>query len=214
MLFQEVLGITPGITAIIGSGGKTSLLHLLADELPGRIILCTTTHMFPSDTYKTMWNPTKEQVQQDWARVLCIGAPADHGKLGPCTSLTLADMLQLAPYVLVEADGSKRLPLKAHAAWEPAIPPEAQQTICVVGASGLGKPKAEVVHRPELWFPADTSPKAVAEMLVREDHWDKVYINQCETEEALEQAKEIAQYLPAGSVFAGSIRQHTICPLP
>ncbi len=214
MLFKEALAIGPGITAITGSGGKTSLLHLLADELPGRVLLCTTTHMFPSDTYKTLWNPTAEQIRQDWARVLCIGAPADHGKLGPCTSLTLADLLQLAPYVLVEADGSRRLPLKAHAAWEPAIPPEAQQTICVVGASGLGKPVEEVVHRPELWVPEDTAPTSVAEMLVREGRWDKVFINQCETPEALEQAREIARGLPPGTAFAGSIRQHMICPLP
>lgn len=214
MLFKDALAIATGVTAITGSGGKTSLLHLLADELPGRVLLCTTTHMFPSDTYKTMWNPTAEQIKQDWARVVCVGAPAENGKLGPCTSLTLADMLQLAPYVLVEADGSRHLPLKAHASWEPAVPAEAGQTICVVGAGGLGKPKEKAVHRPELWVPADTAPASVAEMLVREGSWDKVYINQCETPEALEQAREIARHLPPGTAFAGSIRKHTICPLP
>ena len=54
-------------------------------------------------------------------------------------------------YVLAEADGSKRLPLKAHAAWEPVIPAATANVVWVVGASGLGKRVAEVVHRPKLF---------------------------------------------------------------
>ena len=53
--------------------------------------------------------------------------------------------------MLAEADGSTRLPLKAHAAWEPVIPAAAANVVWVVGASGLGKPVTEVVHRPELF---------------------------------------------------------------
>ena len=44
------LKIEPGITAIIGSGGKSTLLKALGLELMragGRVLLCTTTHMFP-----------------------------------------------------------------------------------------------------------------------------------------------------------------------
>ena len=33
MSFTEALGIVPGITAIIGGGGKTSLMNRLAAEL-------------------------------------------------------------------------------------------------------------------------------------------------------------------------------------
>ncbi|MFR3878481.1 MAG: hypothetical protein ACLTYW_10430 [Collinsella sp.] len=38
----------------------------------------------------------------------------------------LNELAQRFDYVLAEADGSKRLPLKAHAAWEPVIPPPRQ----------------------------------------------------------------------------------------
>ena len=44
------LKIEAGITAIIGSGGKSTLLRALGLELMrsgGRVLLCTTTHMFP-----------------------------------------------------------------------------------------------------------------------------------------------------------------------
>ena len=46
----SALKIEPGITAIIGSGGKSTLLRALGLELMragGRVLLCTTTHMFP-----------------------------------------------------------------------------------------------------------------------------------------------------------------------
>ena len=63
----------------------------------------------------------------------------------------LSKLAQRFDYVLAEADGSKRLPLKAHAAWEPVIPDATANVVWVVGASGLGKPVAEVAHRPELF---------------------------------------------------------------
>ena len=44
MELQPILGIKKGVTAVIGSGGKSTLLHTLAQELPGRILLCTSTH--------------------------------------------------------------------------------------------------------------------------------------------------------------------------
>ena len=51
--------------------------------------------------------------------------------------------------MLVEADGSRRLPLKAHAPHEPVIPKEAGCVLCVVGAHGFDRPIREAVHRPE-----------------------------------------------------------------
>ena len=62
----------------------------------------------------------------------------------------LADRRRLP--LLVEADGSRTLPLKAPAAHEPAIPGLAQTVVVVAGLSGLGKPlSAEWVHRPEIF---------------------------------------------------------------
>ena len=48
MSLCENLHIEPGITAIIGSGGKTTLLARLAEELPGTIVLATSTRILPS----------------------------------------------------------------------------------------------------------------------------------------------------------------------
>ena len=52
--------------------------------------------------------------------------------------------------MLVEADGSKRLPAKAHASWEPVLPPQRKRTVCVFGASALGQSIQTAAHRPAL----------------------------------------------------------------
>lgn len=203
MKLSELLQIQPGVTAIIGSGGKTSLLYRLADELCGRVILTTSTHIYPSDTYKNFPNPTPEQLRDDWARVCLVGKPTGEGKWGPC-DLSFAQLAALANYVLVEADGSRNLPLKAHAGWEPVIPSESNQTICVVGASGFNGPLDRVVHRPELWREPDTSPESAATMLNRENLADRIYVNQCETAETLSLAARLARRVSC-PVVAGSL---------
>ncbi|MFR0769188.1 MAG: selenium cofactor biosynthesis protein YqeC [Dysosmobacter sp.] len=65
-------------------------------------------------------------------RVLCLGTPCENGKL-TAPSLSVETLATLADYVLVEADGSRQLPLKAHDAHEPVIPAVSRQVICVVG---------------------------------------------------------------------------------
>ena len=105
MAFYQQLGVEPGITAVIGSGGKTSLLGRLAEEVPGTVILCTTTHIRPFPAYPLLTEPTPEIVRQALAnsRVLCLGTPCENNKL-TAPALPLDVLAGLADYVLVEAD--------------------------------------------------------------------------------------------------------------
>ena len=50
---------------------------------------------------------------------------------------------------LVEADGAKRLPLKAPAEHEPVIPPCADAVAAVAGMDAVGQAVGAVCHRPE-----------------------------------------------------------------
>ena len=190
----SALKIEPGITAIIGSGGKSTLLKTLGLELMragGRVLLCTTTHMFP--VASVPWNGSSRRLDAaPWkpgaAHVpgctceacadLVRGSICQAGVLDPETGKLSApaepldQLAQRFDYVLTEADGSKRLPLKAHAAWEPVIPAATANVAWVVGASGLGKPINEAVHRPELFCercgcePTDAAtPERVAQAL-------------------------------------------------
>ena len=135
MQLYERLGVPCGVTAVIGSGGKTTLLSALSRELPGTVILTTTTHILPFEGVPLLTAPTEDEVRAALARsrVLCLGTPAPESKL-TAPSLPFSLLEQLADYVLVEADGSRRLPLKAHAPHEPVIPKEAGCVLCVVGA--------------------------------------------------------------------------------
>ena len=59
---------------------------------------------------------------------------------------------ELACPLLVEADGSRRLPLKAPSEHEPPIPAWVNTVAVLVGLSGLDKTlAAETVHRPEIF---------------------------------------------------------------
>lgn len=169
----SALRIEPGITAIIGSGGKSTLLKTLGLELMragGRVLLCTTTRMFPvagvpwdgSSRHldAAPWKPGTLHVPGCTCEAcagLVRGSICQAGVLDPQTGKLsspaepLDQLAQRFDYVLAEADGSKRLPLKAHAPWEPVVPAGTANVIWLVGASGLGKPINEAVHRSELF---------------------------------------------------------------
>lgn len=186
MELWELLGIRPGLTAVIGSGGKTSLLRVLAQELShrGTVLLATTTHIMRPD-----WCPfaaTAAELRAGFTHspVVCAGSYNPEGKL---TAPDFPGWQCAADFVLVEADGSKRLPAKAHAAWEPVLPPERNRTVCVFGASALGQPIQDAAHRPELYASlAEVSPEAVitpaiaARVLAKEGNFDILFINQAD----------------------------------
>ncbi len=204
MLFAEALQITHGVTAIIGSGGKTSLMYRLAQELQGRVIVCSSTQIFPPKHI-----PLVQRIEA-FEGTVCVGTPCPNGKLG-APEQSFEELASLADYVLVEADGSKHLPLKAHAPYEPVIPNNATQVITVVGASGLHRPIADVVHRHEIFYALTQStlatPQAVAACLQKEALGDRIFINQTDVNECF--ARELAELLP-WPVTLGSLQKGEI----
>lgn len=215
MKLASLLQIRPGVTAVIGGGGKTTLLRTLGEELSKThsVLLCTTTKIMPfpgipwTDALETLDELRKKH------RLLCMGTLLpESGKLDR-PNASMAELLERFDYVLVEADGAARRPLKAHAPYEPVIPPEANQTICVVGASAFGRPIAEVVHRPELYTVlagvdenGDATVETEAAVLRAEALHDKIYVNQVETLSELADAKALAARLDC-PVLAGSLQR-------
>ena len=209
----ELLAIRPGVTAVIGGGGKTTLLRTLGEELAGQhtVLLCTTTKIFPLPDLPCARTAESLDVLRQSHRLLCAGTDLPGtGKL-TAPALPMADLAERFDYVLVEADGAARRPLKAHAPHEPVIPPEANQTICVVGASGFGQPIAQAAHRPERYArlagvpeTAEATPETEAAVLRAEGLYDKVYVNQVETLWDLADAKALACLLDC-PVLAGSL---------
>ena len=205
--FSSLLGIAPGLTAIIGSGGKTTLLFRLAQELArkGRVIVTTTTHIRQPEDFPFALRAAGQ------GRV-CVGTPLPDGKLS-APEQSMQELASLADYVLVEADGAARHPLKVHASHEPVIPENAREVICGVGASGLYRLAQEVVHRPELFLQrtgsAVATPEAVARVLEEEHFHTQVLINQAETQPAA--ARELAQRLSGPVRLACVQKGEIIC---
>lgn len=266
------LRISAGVSYVAGSGGKTTLLRTVGEELAAagaRVVLATTTHFLPFAGLPLIADGNEDALAAVLAsrHIACVGAPlhktgrpaispaarsdllagaepvprpsatpadpvaadpaapapegpvaadpAAPAKLGP-SPISLARLAELADYVIVEADGSKRLPLKAHAHWEPALDGPAGQTILVVGASGFGRPVSEAAHRPELFCeragcaPADAAtPARVAQVIEAEVAAgmyapDTVVLNQY-----------AGTGLPLGigvPLLAGNIREHRLEP--
>ena len=289
----EALGIKKGVNAVIGSGGKSSLLKSLSLELSqkGSVLLTTSTHILPfshcenicfsdenisisdenisilnenalisdenvsilnenaliSDenvstlkekillpgedihSEEALKNPKallQRKVLSLWNKskspILCLGTLGKNGKLSPFP-LPFSTLEQMADYVLVEADGSKRLPGKAHGQNEPQIPKESQRTILVFGASALHKPISEVIHRVEIFqnfFTPPLSPDTLLtkELLLqafrKENLGDCLFVNQLDCL-IKKEAGELLLFLQKGlgkMVCGGSLKQGSAHP--
>lgn len=262
----EALGIKKGVTAIIGSGGKSSLLKSLSLELSqkGSVLLTTSTHILPfshcenicfsdenvsisdenistlnekillpgegilseEEALKNSKALLQRKVLSLWNKskspILCLGTLETNGKLSPFP-LSFSAIEQMADYVLVEADGSKRLPGKAHGRNEPQIPKESQRTVLVFGASALHKPISEVIHRVEIFqnfFTPSLTPDTLLtkELLLqafrKENLGDCLFVNQldCLTKK---EAGELLLFLQKGlgkMVCGGSLKEGSAHP--
>ena len=153
-----------GIISFVGGGGKTTLMFRMTEELArkgGRTLITTTTKIWPPDKK----NPCNiiltqskqnllEQADSAFRRSKYIIAASHH-----CTetdkligfSPEFVDVLWKSGHfrwILVEADGSARRPIKAPADHEPVIPLETRYLLGLIGLKALGKPlNEENVHR-------------------------------------------------------------------
>ena len=85
---------------------------------------------------------------------LVLGSRREGEKLCGVEPASIDAVADLFDIVIVEADGSRGLPVKAPAPHEPVVPASSAVVIGVVGLDALGMPMDEsVVHRPELFGP-------------------------------------------------------------
>ncbi len=141
-----------GCVAVVGSGGKTSAVFRLAKELASqekRVIITTTTHMFrePGELAASIQEARLLIKRQP---ILMAGRPVGEEKITGIPAEELEQLRELADFLLVEADGSKRLPLKLPADHEPVIPNGTDLILVLAGLQGIGKPLSECCHRAEL----------------------------------------------------------------
>ena len=190
----ELLDIRPGVTALIGGGGKTTLMYHLARELRerGTVAVTTTTKIWPPTGIAMAQDPDTAREILAREGLVCLGVPSTQGKL---VSPGFEGWDALADYTLVEADGSAGKPFKGHEKHEPVLPPRRNTTILVLGADGFGRPISVAAHRPALY----------ARLAAREGCHDQVFVNQVDQEEERPLARQLAERLDC-PVAAGSLR--------
>ena len=142
----------PKFVSIVGAGGKTTALRALARALaPRRVLVTTTTHMFPvppPDCRTVLTDPAPDALlaQLQLPGAVCAGRQAEAGKLRSL-SPELLTQAAAADIVLCEADGAHHLPLKLPRADEPMLPPQTDLCLIVAGLSALGQSVQDTVHR-------------------------------------------------------------------
>lgn len=201
------------VIAVIGAGGKTTLIHHLAKELASsnkKVIITTTTHMFLPKEYGVLEeNKNLLLTQLSKTNIAVAGIPSKEaeGKMTKTSDTFYQWMKTVSDYILVEADGSKRLPIKVPASHEPVLPIDTNTVIIVAGLSSLNHPLKEKCHRHEIG--ADLlnttpehiiSPKDIADLIVKGYYNNislpqKIVLNQCDTTEFLAESNQIIQHL-------------------
>jgi molybdenum cofactor cytidylyltransferase len=160
--------------AFVGAGGKTTALFQLAHRLnhgqasskhgSGNrpVIVTATSHLGVdqlglADSHIIAENPSDlAALDVGHNRIILVTGPICGDRTGAVNETVLSWLHAFCEQrnipLLIEADGSRRHPLKAPAKHEPPIPDFVSTVVVMVGLSGLGKPLTEeYVHRPELF---------------------------------------------------------------
>ena len=154
MKLYKALDIKPGeVISLVGGGGKTTLMFALARELAssGQSVITTTTTkiMEPSfaETPLLLLETDEEQMVKEllqnvekYRHITLASEKLSSGKLKGISSQLIARLAALnqVSYIIVEADGAARRPLKAPNLMEPVIPDNTSLVIPVVGIDAVG----------------------------------------------------------------------------
>lgn len=151
------------LISIVGGGGKTTTMFKLANELVKnnkKVLIGTTTAiMKPSDgTYDKLIISQNENdftnIPDRSITVIAGEYCKDKNKLFGANKdfVDVLYKLDIFDYIIIEADGAKRKPIKAAADHEPIIPSLTTKTIGIIGMDSLNtKLYEENVHRAEIF---------------------------------------------------------------
>lgn len=140
--------------AIIGAGGKTTMLWLLANERKNKIaFVTTTTHILKPkisqcDKIISAYNHQNFKIEQN--KITALLFKTENEKYTGATSEQFKQIQKNNIPILYEADGSKNLPAKIHNQTEPVIYNKTDKIILILGLSALGQKVNSVCHRYEL----------------------------------------------------------------
>ena len=134
---QEIISFT-------GGGGKTTLIRKLQRELKEKDIfhgVTTTTHMQYERNGQFLSEASIERFLEIYKkeRTVWMGEPVSEIKMKGFLHDFYDKVIKFGAWLLVEADGAKRLPVKAPRENEPVILEQTTRVCNVYGLDGIGK---------------------------------------------------------------------------
>ena len=123
------------VISVVGAGGKSAYIERLAEKFARenhRVCITTTTHIYRQ--------PNRENISY-------VGADSDGGKLSYPGDKVFQELRKIFDVVLVEADGSRHMPVKIPAPYEPVIPACSDEIVIVMGHHAVGRSVGEVCQR-------------------------------------------------------------------
>ena len=155
-----------GIISLVGAGGKTSLMSALAAELSDRgdpVLATTTTKIADPESSQPGVVVVEKNLRVLIERCrtaledkLIVTAAADYSqprnKLMGFSPAAIAELWRsgLFRWIIIEADGAARKPIKAPADHEPVIPADSKWVVGLVGLLCIGEPFSDQwVFRPD-----------------------------------------------------------------
>lgn len=184
-----------------------------------RVLMTTTTKLYlPKRRFLC---ETEEDCAREWrsGRAALLGRPAKPGegdvrKLCAPEPELLTAMIRKAECSVIEADGARMLPMKYPAAHEPALHPETDAVLAVIGMSALGQRLCDCCFRWALsGLPGEhrVTEEDVVRLLASEQGGRKAVarrrylavLNQCDTEQLQRSAERILRELRERYGIAG-----------
>lgn len=168
------------IVGITGSGGKTSLMFLFAEELSkiGKVLVTTTTKIFEPnvDQYENfMLTDSNKILKGNNLNIDIIGLKIENGKLLSPDENVVLKLKSEYDYILYEGDGSKRKMMKFWNENEPCI---IKGTSIIIGVGNIkitGKDfNEENVHRYNMYINNNNYKKYKIENLKKTENKIKI----------------------------------------
>lgn len=166
MELYRALGVVSGdVVAFVGAGGKSSAIFQAAAELKEagvKVLAVPTTKMLVSEAEgigpiftgedEATLRAEVERALNDEDAAVAGSSMLSKGRIGGVEAAMVPTLAPKDGVTLVEADGSRRRPLKGTAAHEPLLPQGVTLVVAVGGIDALGQTvDEEHVHRPEVF---------------------------------------------------------------
>lgn len=208
---SEAFGIRDGILSVVGAGGKTTSVFKIAgeqEEMGKRVLVTTTTHMEIPGRETVLSGDADDIIPRLKPGRTVTAGLRDGEKMKGLPKEVFQAASSFADVTIVEADGSKKMPVKARNETEPVIPEGTDQILIVAGMSALGRPIKDVCHRPERackilekssedFLNYEDIMKLIRMeyvIMLRKQYPDAellILLNQCDTKERMDQAARI-----------------------